>query len=99
MSGKVKTISLEEFSSNPKAFFDRVIHRHESLTIQNGAGALAVLMPASMNKRPRQGKWEKTEADYEAFLSSFGGWSDMDIDAIIKNIYESRKLSRPPVEL
>lgn len=37
--------------------------------------------------------------DDSAFLSAAGGWSDVDTDAFLDMIYESRKSSRPPVEL
>ena|SRR5258706_11343713 len=61
---------------------------------------VAVLMPvASASERPMQ--QEKTEADYEAFLSAAGSWNGLiDPDELIADIYESRRLStRPPVEL
>jgi vacuolar-type H+-ATPase subunit F/Vma7 len=61
---------------------------------------VAVLMPiASASERPIQ--QEKTEADYEAFLSAAGSWNGLiDPDELIVDIYESRRLStRPPVEL
>jgi NADPH-dependent glutamate synthase beta subunit-like oxidoreductase len=43
---------------------------------------------------------EKTPADYEAFLSAAGSWADVDVDAFLADVYESRRRStRPPVEL
>ena len=43
---------------------------------------------------------EKTTSDYEAFLSAAGSWEDMDADAFLADVYESRRRStRPPVEL
>lgn len=44
---------------------------------------------------------EKPKADYEAFLSSAGGWKNLvDTDKLIADIYQSRRhFSRPPVEL
>ena len=42
----------------------------------------------------------RTKEDYEAFLTSAGGWADFDIDAFLKANEESRRLNtRPPVEL
>ena len=61
---------------------------------------VAVLMPVtSAPESPTQ--QEKTDADYEAFLSAAGSWNGLvDPDKLIADIYESRKLSkRPPVEL
>ena len=61
---------------------------------------VAVLMPVA-SASERQMQQEKTEADYEAFLSAAGSWNGLiDPDELIADIYESRKLStKPPVEL
>ena len=41
-----------------------------------------------------------SQEDWEVFLSSAGGWSDVDTDKLVEEIYESRRLSaRLPVEL
>ena len=58
---------------------------------------LAVLTPA----RVRRARRPKTKADYEAFLSSLGGWKDLvDTEKLKRDIYESRRIStRPPIEL
>ncbi len=100
MSRKVKTISLQEFSSNPEAFIDEVIRRHEQVIIENEEGALAVLRPIRLVKRSYK-KNQGSEASYEAFLGSAGGWAGLvDTEKLKSNIYESRRISsRPPVEL
>jgi hypothetical protein len=51
--------------------------------------------------RPARRKVQaETEADYEAFRSAAGRWSNIDTDKLIEDIYESRTISlRPPVEL
>ena len=50
--------------------------------------------------RLRRSKRTSSKADYEAFLSSAGSWSDVDTDKLVADIYESRRRStRPPVEL
>jgi PHD/YefM family antitoxin component YafN of YafNO toxin-antitoxin module len=91
-------IPVEEFSSNLEEVLDRVFHEHEEVLIENSNGELAVLKPAP--KKRRKSKREITEEDRQAFLSSAGGWSDVDIDEFIQDIYESRRMSsRPPVEL
>lgn len=42
-----------------------------------------------------------TAEDLEAFRSAAGGWRGVvDVDKLVKDIYESRRIStRPPVEL
>jgi hypothetical protein len=58
---------------------------------------VALLVPAPPAPR-RRGRVPSQE-DYEAFLASAGGWQDEDTDVLIERIYESRRSSRPPVEL
>lgn len=61
---------------------------------------VAILMPvASTPERPTE--QEKSESDYEAFLSAAGSWNGLiDPDKLIADIYESRRLStKPPIEL
>jgi hypothetical protein len=61
--------------------------------------AVAVLSPVSPASKPSRRR-PKTKADFEAFLSSFGSWKDnVDVDRFLKDIEESRRLTRPPVEL
>jgi len=57
---------------------------------------VAVLMPARQGRR--RGR-TPSQADYEAFLASAGSWRDEDTDTLIEHISESRRSSRPPVEL
>ncbi len=60
---------------------------------------LAVLSPVVPPGRRRR-KRTKTEADREAFLSSAGGWRGLvDVDQFLQDLDESRRLTRPPVEL
>jgi hypothetical protein len=60
---------------------------------------LAVVVPLPQPKKHRRGH-TLSEADYEAFHSTAGGWKDIDTDKLIENIYESRRIStRPPVDL
>lgn len=57
--------------------------------------ALAVLRPIRAKRVTR-----KSKKNFEAFLSSAGSWKDVDTDKLVRDIYESRKISsRPPVEL
>lgn len=55
---------------------------------------------AALSPIKKRSKRAKTEADWEAFLSSFGSWKDVDTEAFKRANYESRSISsRPPVEL
>ena len=58
---------------------------------------IALLVPATPARRRRA----KTisPADDAAFLASAGSWNDVDTDALLTDIYESRRSSRPPVDL
>jgi hypothetical protein len=58
---------------------------------------LAVVMPIA---RPaRRGRKAKSAADLAAFKAAAGSWSDVDTDKLVDGIYESRRSSRPPVDL
>lgn len=90
-------IPFEEFSDNLVRIFERVVHDRETLLIESAEGELVELKPVPSAKRGRR---VKTEADYEAFLASLGGWKDVDVEAFLKDNEESRRIStRPPVEL
>lgn len=58
---------------------------------------MAVLIPAPRSTRRRTKR--HSEADWEAFRASAGSWKDVDTDKLIADISESRRSSRPPVEL
>jgi hypothetical protein len=96
MTNELKRIPFEEFSENLARIFDRVISEGESIVIEKGEGELVEVKPVTSSK---SGRRVVTTEDDEAFLSAAGGWADVDIDAFLKDIYESRKSSRPPVEL
>jgi len=51
---------------------------------------VAVLMPTNTSLSPKK-KRPKTKADYEAFRVAFGSWSDVDTEALLKNIYADRR--------
>jgi hypothetical protein len=61
---------------------------------------LAVVMPVSVRPAKRRRKAPSAE-DLEAFRSAAGGWKGIvDVDKLVEDIYESRRIStRPPVEL
>ncbi len=58
---------------------------------------VALLVPATPATR-RRAKAVRP-ADDAAFLASAGSWKDVDTDALLANISESRRSSRPPVDL
>ena len=90
MAEALKRISFAEFSENLAHIFERVISEGEEMLVETEDGALVALTPVVR---------AKTAEDYAAFLSSFGGWKDVDTDALLKDIDASRQSSRPPVDL
>jgi hypothetical protein len=96
MAEALKRISFDEFSNNLVRIFERVLREGESIVIEKGEGELVEVKPVTPSKLGRR---RMTKEDDEAFLSAAGGWADVDVDALLKDIYESRRSSRPPVEL
>jgi hypothetical protein len=99
MAEELKRISFDEFSENLSDIIEQVIHDHKPVLIESESGELVEVKPAKPAKSRQR---EFTAEDDEAFLSSAGGWSDWsdaEIDDFLKDIYESRRSSRPPVEL
>ncbi len=66
--------------------------------LRRGTEDIAVLIPAAP-RTPRRRARQPSRADIDAFLSSAGSWKDADTDKLVADIYESRRTSRPPVEL
>ena len=60
---------------------------------------LAVVIPVSAAKRRARKTRTYSKEDDEAFLASAGGWKDFDLEKFLRDIDESRRISRPPVEL
>ncbi|HEY5476638.1 MAG TPA: hypothetical protein VIK11_07960 [Tepidiformaceae bacterium] len=72
---------------------------NEPRVLRRGGEDIAKIVPlrARVSRRRRA---PKTADDYDAFLSSAGGWANVDINAFLKANCESRDLStRPVVEL
>lgn len=76
------------------------VHRsHEARVLRRAGEDLALVVPLPQSTITRRSR-EKSDSDYEAFRSAAGGWSDLDTDQLIRDIYESRRIStRPRVEL
>jgi hypothetical protein len=64
----------------------------------HGEDVAIVIPPTDDAKRraKRSTIKRKSAADIEAFLSSAGGWKDVDTDRLKADIYESRRLSTRP---
>lgn len=92
-----ENISFDEFVLHVAAILNRVAHDGEAITVELENGERALLRsekPTAITARA------KTEEDYAAFLASVGGWTDMDVDAFLKENDASRKLNtRPAVGL
>ena len=90
-------ITFDEFAANLSAVFERVVCDQEVVVVERN-GVAAVLRPAE-EAAPRRRR-AKTQADHEAFLSTFGAWKDVDTEKFIKENYEQRNRStRPPIKL
>ena len=72
---------------------------NEPRVLRRGGEDIAKIVP--LRARARRGRRaSKTAADYDAFLSSAGGWADVDVDAFLEANRESRDRSiRPVVDL
>src|SRR4051812_8279881 len=71
----------------------------QALILRHDRENLAIVRPVAP-KAKRARRREPSQADWEGFRASAGGWSDVDTDKLVENIYESRRRSiRPPEEL
>lgn len=95
MTRDLKRISYKEFAGNLARFFRQVVDKHEPVVVENDSGEGVVVQPLP----DTAAEMALTDDDYRAFRSAFGGWADVDTDALKQDIYESRKASRPPVDL
>ena len=69
----------------------------EARVLRSDDKDLAVVVPVRARARRRKALGE---ADRQAFLSAAGGWSDVDTDSLLKDVYDSRRTGdRPPVDL
>jgi hypothetical protein len=68
--------------------------------LRRGGQDLAILSPIGPASRRSTRKAKAyTRADDDAFLAAAGAWTDFDLEGYLKNNEESRRRSRPPVEL
>jgi hypothetical protein len=79
---------------------EQVHETGEARVLRRDNEDLAVLRPVRPKTNRHRLRRVPTKADWEAFRASAGGWSDLDTDNLVEQIYESRQRSiRPPVEL
>lgn len=76
---------------------EQVCESGKAYVLRRGTEELAVVTPA--RPRRRRAKREPTPADIEAFHRAAGSWQDVDTDKLVADIHQSRRSSRPPVEL
>jgi hypothetical protein len=65
--------------------------------LRRGDHDLAVLSPAKLKRRPK-GK-RVTQADIDAALATFGTWTDLDAETLLRELDEARGDASSPVEL
>jgi hypothetical protein len=96
MASKPEPIDIDAFPALREIVED-VNRTRTPRMIRSGDEDVAMVVPLRPRKRRRR---QPTEDDHAAFLSSAGGWSDVDIDEFKAIIEEGRRVSiRPPVEL
>jgi hypothetical protein len=79
---------------------EEVRHSGKPRLLRRGGEDLAVLLPVDpASKRPTRRAKTYTKADDDAFLAAAGAWTDFDLEGFLTSNEESRRLSRPPVEL
>ena len=93
MAIEPRRISYNEFSNSLARLFE--------LALANGELIVEKEDGTSISVRPlANGTATKSNEEIAAFLSSAGGWSDVDTDKLIDDIYHSRNISsRPQVSL
>lgn len=99
MSNVLKRVDVSHHS-DLSALLDKVRDSGKACILQRNGEELAILLPFPPKSDQHSGR-EKSREDYEAFISSAGGWSGLvDGDNLIENIHESRRRSiKPPAKL
>jgi hypothetical protein len=77
---------------------EEVRRSRQARVLRRDGEDIAVLAPPTSSRRQHKVR-RFTEADRAAFESSAGSWRDVDTDALVQSIYESRHTSRRPVRL
>jgi hypothetical protein len=97
MAARFETLDIDAMPELSR-IADEVAATGRPRSLRRGGIEIAVLRPAHSARHVRR---KLSEQDIEAFLSSAGGWKDnVDVEQLLKDIYESRdRSSRPPVAL
>jgi len=97
MNKSLARIPVGELVENPNRVVARVVRERKPIAVERRGKVLVLLTPF----RPRSPNRRKNRIeDRKAFLAAAGSWKAEDTDALIANVYASRKRSsRPRVEL
>ena len=98
MAKEVKRIDI---STDPGLLrlAEEILTSGEARVLRRDDEDLVMVSPVR-RARSRRSTSAPSKADYDAFLSSAGSWSDVDTEKLKRDIARSRRLSsRPPVEL
>lgn len=99
MAKELRWLTLDELAANLDDVLERITVEQEAVVVETTRGARAIIKPFPGKSSPRHTR-VITDADYEAFLASAGGWKDVDTEKLKRDIAESRRLStRTPVDL
>ena len=93
---------FEEFAANLTHIFERLRRTDETLLVESDEETIAVhRADAEHVDESSAGGFAPTPADYDEFCAAAGSWSDVDTDALIRDIYAGRERisDRPPVKL
>ena len=79
----VVRIPIDEFKIRTSEILERVWRDRKTIEVEVDRGKVVSLHPTADTA-------EMTQEDYEAFMSSFGSWSDLDAEQFLKGVYGSR---------
>ena len=97
MNKSLARIPWGELVENPNAVLDRMARERKPIAVER-RGKVMVLLTPFRARLPNRRK-DKI-ASRKAFLAAAGSWKAEDTDALVADIYASRKRSsRPPAEL
>ena len=92
-------VTVDEFADHLEQFLARVIQDRETVVVEDAAGEQVEIRPARATRR-RSRAWKPNAAELAAFRAAAGSWSNVDVDAFLRDNAASRQMSsRPSVEL
>ena len=96
MATDYTAIDLEQDSAPNLAELADEVHRTNRPRVLRRADEVIAIISPVRKKAARTPLTRKSAADMAAFLSSAGGWNEVDTDRLKADIYESRRLSTKP---